>query len=316
MEEDTPRYLKQNEHFHRTRRNFMLAAATLFVLALAAPPTIKIPGLGEEAVLPSALAYAALWPTMALLGYEYFVEHSYVRALNAEAASGQEDAAIQNRFLNRLMLLDELSKKFVDLSRDLEVARISKDSLMSVDQESLDAVKSALNESVATAQHIAGSQTHPGATVEHLSSVFESAREAFGRHVDELAVRHLNEWESQRSRIDRQLADTNTVLSAIKDDFIGAVQNDAEAVRLLAARYDRLSKAVHATQRTAFAWKDTWVPICVGLAATLAMVVPLSGLRWPWSTGVTIVGSNSLAEGGPSNSVVPPTGVSERDRRR
>lgn len=280
MSDEKPQYLRHGESFVRARRNYMFSAVTLIILLAANPATIKIPGLGEDAMLPAPLAFLALWLAMAYFAWEYRAEHAYVSMVNSSAAekADAEDQALLVQMRRRIDTLSAGATQIADM-RMIASAELDPEWHRNLDQTTIAAIKAALAEGVSMAERVMMGNVNPG---EFDRKLFENAVAAFNSAVDQKFIELTGYWDSPRNRFERKL---NTLESEVVPQLAiiaERLRENGAALTALDATYRRVSNRVHATLRNAFRWKDTWLAAALGVLATVMLIVPFSGYEWIW----------------------------------
>ncbi|MHA4835789.1 hypothetical protein [Sphingopyxis sp. MSC1_008] len=94
--------LTLTESFAKHKRNVLLVSAIVFVLALAAPQEVKIPGLGTDMAVTGRVAYLLLGLTLAYFFAAYWVELLAVLARNKEFTAANTVEGIAERLNNAI----------------------------------------------------------------------------------------------------------------------------------------------------------------------------------------------------------------------
>ncbi len=277
---EKPQYLKHGESFVRARRNYMLSAVTLIVLAAADPARIKIPGLGDDATLPSMVAYAALWLAMTYFGWEYYAEHTYVRLDNSEAAAraDAEDRTLLDQMRLRIETLSSSAAQINDMKLIASV-QLDPDWHRTLDEEAINTIKNGLAHGASMAERLIIHNANPG---QFDPKLFENAISSFSPTVDQKVTELTSDWGSRRNRFARQVYAIES--EALKQLPIIAqhLRETSEALGKLDVTYRRVSKRVHATLSSTFRWKDTWLAIALFATATFMPLVLAMGYHWNW----------------------------------
>lgn len=280
MSESKPHYLRHGENFVRARRNYMLSAVTLIVIAAADPTQIKIPGLGEDTTLPALLAYAALWFAMAYFAWEYYAEHAYVRLDNSSAAekADAEDKALLALMRQRIESLSASATQVADMRLIASVA-LDPDWHRKLDQEAVGGIKGALSQGVWMTERV---MTHKASPGDFDPKLFENAVATLSSTVDHKITELTEYYESRRSEFARRVYaiehDAGPQLPLIAE----RLRETSTALTALDATYRNVSRQVHATLRIAFRWKDTYLAGALFLTATAMPIVLMSGYDWIW----------------------------------
>ena len=280
MSNEKPQYLKHGESFVRARRNYILSTVTLIVLAAANPDTLKIPGLGDDATLPSVLAFPALWLAMLYFAWEFYIEHTYVSLYNSDAAN-KADAEDQALLDQLRMRIDTLSAEATQIANIQMVASLELDPQwhLRLDEEAIGAIKGSLSQAVWITERMMTNNAIPGA---YDSDSYEKAIDGFSHTVDQKILELTGVWELKRNELDRRLSALESQVAPQLPIIAERLGENSEALKALDATYRNVSKRVHATLRHAFRWKDTGLAIALGVIATVMMVVPLFGYEWIW----------------------------------
>lgn len=278
----------------------MFSAVTLIVLAAANPSTITIPGLGNEAILPAQLAFAALWAAMTFFGIEYLVEHSYVSTDNSKAVEKSQAADKE--------LLDQLQKSVEEIRNEarsvsdmskIKSAVIDDKWPEKLDDEMVQAIKGSLLGVVRQAEMIMRGSAEPGKVQ---ADIFEDKKEAISRFIDEKIKDHIGIYESHRTQIEMKINSINGEIAPLIPNISSRLEEVADGLSKLANAYTKVSNRVHYTLRYSFSLKDTWFAAILFVTATAMLIAPFKGYTWPWQS--PMLQSKQQSRGAPPGATI------------
>lgn len=282
MADDKPQYLKHTEAFVRTRRNYMLSVVTLIVLAAANPSTITIPGLGNEAILPAQLAFAALWAATTFFGIEYAVERSFVSTDNSKAI--EKSQAADKALLDQLQRsIDQIRNEALSASSlsSIKSAVIDDKWAEKLDAQMVQAIVGSLHAIVRQAEMIMIGSAEPGKVNK---DIFEDKRQGLSDFIDGKIKEHVGIYESERTQIGMKINTLSGEVASNMPTISAKLDVVADELSRLTRTYTKVSNRVHYTLRYSFSLKDTWLAVILYVSATAMLFVPFNGYTWKWQS--------------------------------
>lgn len=261
----------------------MVSVSLLLVIALAAPETVKLPGLGDQALLLPRWAYALLYTAVFYNGWEYYLEHAAVRRLSLKF--GVDAAADGIRGVMR-QPLDMIAPVTAGLSAlDQYVARKQSEAegffaeLSSIDQDQY------MVEHANQVRAWMIAELHNNPTDDIRARISALAGPLQTRLEDQLRAAFNVARERARVTSPRLGVVAGTLEPKI-DELVAAFSPVKAAIEELTKQFNQLSDDIRREQWASFRIKDTWLPWGLFVFATLTTISevfpPLvaAPLRW------------------------------------
>lgn len=255
--------LSLTESFAKHKRNVLLVSSIVFVLALASPREVKIPGLGTNEAVPGAVAFFLLGCALAYFLLSYWVELLAVRARNLKGTAANDLGDVSEKLLNAISPITMSSDKVTGIISQLlnTTNDISNQYKISDPNHALSNFSG----------HLDAAKTFVDRIVNPNSKSGQVQSERVSLTLQEINEKMDKSFSSIKS-LEQKLDYISQTLSSFEAGYKEEFQIIDKSSRELAGSLNKISSRISRSQRVGFGVLEQGVPIFLSLLA-LALCV-------------------------------------------
>lgn len=251
------------EEFRRAKRNLLFVTSLLFVISIAAPTAVKLPGF-EGAKLPLVVGLILIWCWGAYLAWEYSIEYRYAEVKNKHFLVKNEFRTLSDVFelqLNRAREFDNLASQAIEVMKNIisdptkSIVGTHTDILKKHDVSSLWEFESSVRPYMPPLKTYSQEEKQIWEIVEPYLQKYRNLLEDYYRQP---------EWEIVFSR-DCSVSSLLLSFENLTEKF----SKDALANEQTLKDLRKISSQIHGFHKAGFVWKDKRFPIAFCLISTI-----------------------------------------------